>query len=486
MADITFSGLASGLATDDIVTKLMKVERAPLDRLTSDKTYEANRLKAYGQLNTRLNDLRTAVDALHLTSDVRTTKVTLSSESAFTATSDSAAPGSYNITVTQLAQVQKSITGGFSSSTTGLLGTGNITVNGKQITVDASNNSLQGLTSSINAASETTGVTATIINDGSGGSTAYRLVLTGKDASTAFTMTSALKDAGGADIAFAATNSQTAQQARLTVDGLAVVSNSNTVADVISGVTLNLNAISPISSSGPPVVYTATKMEVVADSTSLKEKISTFVSSYNKVMEWIVSGYTDDATSSTATDSTDSTTSSTTSDTTDKTEENLARYLRGDVTVNTVKRGLQSILTDTVGNSGSLHILSNIGIATNKDGTLNLNSSKLDKAISTSGQEGLVKLLAGENTSDGVMKKFNSYLLNVTSATKGMYAEKRNHYTSKVNQLDNQITRKTALFDKMEASMKARFTAMETLVSNLNSQSSYLTQQISQWNKSTT
>jgi flagellar hook-associated protein 2 len=456
MAEITFGGLATGLPTDDIVTKLMAVQRRPLDRLESDKEYETTRLKAYAQLNTRLDDLRKAVDAMNLTSEVRTTKATLSSTSAFTATSSSAATGSYNIAVTQLAQVQKDVSAvGYASTSTSIFGTGTLMVNGKAIAVDSTNNSLQGLMSAINAAAEETGASATIINDGSGSATAYRLVMTGKDASTAISLT-------GTTIPFSTTTTQTAQQAKLTVDGIEVFSNSNTVTGVISGVTLNLNATSPISDPGPPAVYTATRMDIVADTSALKEKISTFVSSYNKIMEWINEGYqTKTATDTTTTDST--------------TEDILSDYLRGDSTVNGIKRGLQSILTDAVNGSGSLHILSEIGITTNQDGTLNLNNSKLDNALEDN-FDGVAKLLAGEDTADGVMKKFNSYLVDVTSATKGMYAEKRDRYEDKVDRLDEQIAQKELLMEKIEKSMRAKFNAMELLISSLNSQSTFLTQ----------
>ena len=128
MASITFSGLASGLETDDIVSELMTLERAPLDRLEAQKETEATRLAAFKQLDTRLDDLREAVSALNLTSEVRTSSISLSSEDAFTASSDGAVSGSYDVSVVQLAQVQKSVSEGLSSQTDSLLGTGTLTI----------------------------------------------------------------------------------------------------------------------------------------------------------------------------------------------------------------------------------------------------------------------------------------------------------------------------------------------------------------------
>lgn len=479
MSDITFTGLASGINTSDIVTKLMAVERVPVENLSEDKEAESNRLKAYAQLNTLLRDLKSSASAMNLTSNVRTTKVNLSSESAFTATSSGAGTGSYNITVTQLAQVQKSIVGGYASKSTSIFGTGTVAINGTAITVDSTNNSLQGLMSAINKVADTTGVSASIINDGGGTTSSYHLVLTGKDASTEFTVTSDLKASDGTTvIPFAASIDdafQKAQQAKITIDGIEVGSNSNTISTAISGVTLSLNAVSAITDPDPITpTYASTKMDIVADTSTLKEKISTFVSSYNKIMDWIVAGYEKNIPAiETSTSSTSSTTTTTT--TTTPTDAQYSHILRGDATVNTIKRGLQSMLTDMVNTSGSLHILADIGISTNLDGTLTLNNSKLDSALADN-FDGVTKLLAGENSADGVMKKFNNYLLDVTSTTEGMYAGKKNSYESKVSRLDDQIIQKTAMLDKTEATLKARFNAMELLVSNLNSQSSFLTQ----------
>ena len=436
VANITFSGLASGINTDDIVSKLLEVERLPLDNLNKQKTDETNRLAAYKSFNSLLNDLSGAVGDMSLTSQVQTTKANLSSESAFTATSSSASPGSYNIAVKQLAQVQKDISSGFSSSSSSLLGTGTFTINGptsKVITIDSSNNSLQGLMAAINAESGTTGVSASIINDGSSGSP-YHLILTGKDASSSFTVSSNLQDQFSNPITFTTTNVQTAQQALLTIDGIDVVSNSNTVTGVISGVTLNLNAVSAVTDVGPPPVYASTKMDIVADTSALEEKVTAFVSSYNKIMDWISSGYADnippiDSTTSSSTSTTSS--SDSTTSTNGVTDAQLSKLLRGDATINSIKRGIQSILTDSVINGGSLHILSEIGISTNKDGTLNLNNTKLESTLQDNFSD-VTKLLAGDSTAEGVMKKFNSYLSTTTSITQGMYAQKQTNYQSKI------------------------------------------------------
>jgi len=465
MAEITFGGLATGLPTDDIVTKLMALERRPLDRLAAQKTAETTRLKAYAQFKATLDELRTAVGGLNITSEVRTSSIKLSNEDAFSAVSNGAGRGSYDIAVAQLAQVQKSVSGGVSSQTDALFGSGTLALGGEIISIDASNNSLSGLLAAINTRSETTGVSASIINDGSG-TDQYRMVLTGKDAMTSFTPVFDLVDANSDPIAFGLTQTRAAQQAVAYVDGIKVVSHSNTLTGVISGVTLNLSEASPVLAAGDPPTYKTTLMTVAPDTAALKEKITTFVESYNKVMDWISAGYVEFGASP-----------PTAQEIKDGAEESLSTVLRGDSSVSSVKRQLQSILSTAIVNSGSLSSLSQLGISTQRDGSLNLNGSTLDKALENKFDD-IAKLLAGDDETDGVMKKFNNTLLDLTSTTGGLYAAKKERYDAAVKRIDLSLLRMEPLIAKKEQTLRAQFSAMEQLISGMNNQSSFLTQQM--------
>ncbi len=476
MADITFSGLATGMDTDSIVSQLMEIERLPIDRLEAQKESEKEKLEAYAQFDTIIDDLKDAVSAMTLTSQVMTSEVKISSDAAYSATSTSAASGSYNISVAQFSQVQKNISEGWSSNTEALLGTGTFTVNGTDISITDSNNSLLGLTEAINAISDTTGVTATIINDGSE-TDPYHLVFTGVDSSTSFTMSSDLEDGDANPIVFSTTQAQTAQQAVVFIDGIKVVSDSNTISSAISGITLDLNELSETSYAGTseegvdpwdwadPPVYVSNQMRVEPDTDSLKEKLTTFVSSYNKAMDWIRSGYSELG-GSTTTINEDG-----------EEEELLGSVLRGDASINSIKRGLQSVLSTTVDASGSLRVLSQLGITTQLDGTLRQDNTLLDAALADN-YEDTVHLLSGEDDADGVMKNFNYYLLDITSGSTGFYATKKTNYDSIVNRLDDNIRNMEPRMAKKEATLRAQFTVMEQLVSGLNAQGSFLTQQM--------
>ncbi len=476
MANVTFSGLATGMDTDSIVTQLMEIERFPIDRLEAKKESEKEKLAAYEQFKAIIDDLKGAAGAMTLTSQVRTSEINLSSEAAYSATTSSAMSGSYDISVAQLSQVQKNISEGWASNTEPLLGTGTFTINDTDIIITESNNSILGLAEAINAISDTTGVTATIINNGSD-TNPYHLVFTGVDSSTSFTISSDLEDGAATPIAFSTTQAQTAQQAVVFIYGIQVVSDTNTISSAISGITLNLNELSETSHAGTsedgvdpwewadPPVYVTNQMTVKPDTDSLKEKLTTFVSSYNKAMEWILSGYAEFGGSTTTTNE-------------EGTEEELlGSVLRGDASINNIKRGLQSILTTTVNTSGSLSILSQMGITTQTDGTLRQNNTDLDEALADN-YEATVNLLSGEGDVDGVMKNFNYYLLDITSGTNGFYANKKTNYDSLVRRLDDSIRNMEPRMERKEATLRAKFSVMELLVSGLNAQGDFLTQQM--------
>ncbi len=475
---ITFSGLATGLDTDSIVKELMAIERVPLERVQAKKADEKQRLDAYAQFKSKLDSLKSAVGQMTLSSQIRTTKVSLSSEEALTASTTSGALGSYNVSVGQLSQVQKTVSDGFSSNTDALFGTGTLTVNGVTINVSSENNSLSGLAASVNELSKTTGVTATIINDGNADNP-YHLVFTGENANTTFEITSNLVDATATPIDFNTSTVQSAQQAVAFIDGIKVVSATNTISTAISGVAFNLDAVSSTTYSwtpeagvdpwdwADPPIYKTTRVDIKADTDTLKEKITSFVTAYNDAMEWILSGYDEFGGSSEipATDPTDGE------------EVALGAVLRGDATINSLKRQLQNTLTDSINNSGEYHILSEIGIATNPNGTLRQDNSKLDNALANNFED-MVALLSGDETTDGVMKDFNSLLLDMTNGTKGMYASKKTAFENASVRFDSQIDQMELRLAKREKALKAQFSAMEKLVSSLNAQGDFFTQQM--------
>ncbi|MEZ4598765.1 MAG: flagellar filament capping protein FliD [Syntrophotaleaceae bacterium] len=440
---ISFGGLATGLDTTSLIKQLMEAERRPLSRLETDKAFFSARLSALAKFEDKLDGFLSKIEDLDSVTELQAKKATLSSEDFFAATADSdALPGSYQVEVVDLAQVQKSVSQGVSSKTANSFGTGSLTLTvGSEapvsITIDAESNSLEGIMTAINEADA--GVTAAIINDGT--ASPYRLVVTGNDIATGFSLDfSAL--AGGVEgyepPALATT--QNAQQAHIRVDGIDIYSDSNTLSEAIPGVSLDLSK----AEEG-----TLTNLTVKLDEDSIKGLIKDFVSGYNDVVSFVTSQ--------------------------SKSEGGSAGILVGDSGLNNIKRRLQSLLTTQAG--GSITSLSQLGLETQKDGTLQIDDATLSDAIK-SNLSGVTELLVGNESVDGIATRFKNYLEDITDNTDGFYAGRKESIERNVKRIEKGIERMEMRLEKREQNLYDQFNALEQLISGMNSTSSYLSAQL--------
>ena len=372
----------TGLDVNSIVSQLMTVERQPINKLNAKEGGYQAKLSAYGSVKGAVSGFQAAVQGLNSAGRFQALTATPSDASVFSATASRiATAGTYSLEVSSLAQAQKLVAAGQTSSTTAVgagaattvtfdFGTisGGTLANGvysgaafasngsgtKSITIDSSNNSLQGIRDAINAAKM--GVTAAIINDGSG--TPYRLALS--SGSNGVSNSLKISVSGDATVSSLLAHDPagtqnlaetvTAQNANFKVNGVAVSKTSNTVSDVIEGVTLTLNKITT----------TPATLTVARDTSSVSSAISGFVKAYNELAATLknISAY-DPASKQGA-------------------------ILQGDSTVRTLQTQLRSMLSTSVaGTSGALTTLSDVGVSFQKDGTLALNQSKLDSVIAS-------------------------------------------------------------------------------------------------------
>lgn len=465
---ITFSGMASGMDTASIVEALMQVEKQPLNRLQKRQTINNERLEAYSSFNDKLKGLLSIAEKLADEEKIHATKSTLSDEKTLSIESNSeeTMEGNYNIVVKQLSQVQKNVSAGFDSKSKPILGEGTLSFdlldeNGavsETVTFEVTdkNNSLKELAETINAQSEETGIAATIIDDGKDSGN-YHLVFSGTDSGSRFTVGSNLSGAAaGVDADFngsKTTQTQQAQQAVAYVDGVEIVSNSNTLEGAVPGVDITLSAVSKIAdenAADPMQKYAATRLSVEPDNGAMKEKIKSFVDSYNGIMEYLKKGTDDDS--------------------------SMNSYLRTDSTVRNLKSNMQKLLSETFGGekNGEMIMLSQAGISTQQDGTLEISNSKLDKALDEHYSD-FVKMFAGTEKTDGVMDKFKSLMDDATDSVDGLYAAKKESHDSLDRTLNNRIAAMESRLEKREEAYNAQFSAMESLISSWNSQASFLT-----------
>ena len=307
---LTSPGIGSGLDVKTLVSKLVAAEiQGPSLRLTTQEAQLQGQISALGTLKSALSDFQSSLSGLTSASTLQGMTATSSNATLFSATAgNDAVAGTYSIEVQKLAQAQKLASTAF-TNTTDVVGTGTLTfrfgtydstgntftVNASKptgsVTIDATNNSLQGIRDAVNQAN--IGVTATIVNDGTGN----RLVFTSNDSGAANSLEVTVGNDGSgtntdntglSQLAYDPTATagtgknltQTiaAQDAVAVIDGLTVTNATNTVSGAIQGVTLNLLQASPGVTS---------TVNVAADTSSVTNALQSFVSSYNKLVDQI-------------------------------------------------------------------------------------------------------------------------------------------------------------------------------------------------------
>lgn len=422
---LSATGIGSGLDIEGLVSQLMAAERAPLERalfrreakLTSD-------ISSLGAFKSSLYDLRSSLTQIHDPTTYQRRNATSSDSEKVTASaSNGSALGSYEVTVSSLATPQSLAVRSEFSSSSEAVGTGTLTftfgataytkhasdntsdtydgfvaksgVSSKTITVDSTNNTLAGLRDAVNNAD--IGVSAAIVNDG----TSYRLLFSSETtgAENAFKIdvddTGDSNDTDGSGLSRLAFNAtagvanvyQTvaAVDATYTVNGLSLASDSNSVTDVVDGVTLNLKK----------VTSTAETVTVSDNATAVTSAIKRFVDGYNKYLDTLsqLTGYNADT--------------------------GVGGPLQGDFSARTIASRIRSDLTNQAsGFVGAFGSLSEIGITTTASGALSINDSELASALAENYADVEGTLARAARASSGSSLSNFSF---TDSVTKGAY-----------------------------------------------------------------
>jgi flagellar hook-associated protein 2 len=146
--------------------------------------------------------------------------------------------------------------------------------------------------------------------------------------------------------------------------------------------------------------------------------------------------------------------------------------LRGDSSLRGVTRQLSSTLTTAVG-SGTYRTLASLGLKLNNTGSLSLDRTALDKALSTD-PDAVSKVLAGTDGSDGVMDFIGTLVTTLTDPTSGSLQARKDGLESRAKSLDDRVTREEARISRYSEQLRKQFTAMDSTVAGYNDQLSYL------------
>lgn len=445
MTTVGSTSSASGIDPATMASQLVAAERAPTDaRYAATETKINAQVSAVATLRSAFSSLTLAMNALNSKSTTAARAVSLGSTTAgFTATASAgAATGNYAVEVISLASAQKLASTAFASRDTAV-GTGTLSISygSTQLSLDvtSANNSLVGIRDAINKAAGGKGVAASIVTGDDGA----HLVLTSLDGGTANAISvSASGDNGslaaltyGAGASGGMTELAAAADAQIKVDGVLRKSASNTVTGLVDGVTFNLSAASP---------GTTVQMTIANDSAAQFTAVKNFADKYNAAMAAIASTTSYDATSKTA------------------------AALNGDAMVRGASRQLRDIL------SGNVVDLKAMGITIAKDGTLSLSQSDFTAAMSKDGST-LTKVFG--SGSDTMVGRLTTVLKGLTDSG-GLLDSRSDSLTTQTKKLDAQ---KEALDTRMaaaEARYKAQYTALDAMMTKLQSTSDFLTQQL--------
>lgn len=474
MATIGSLGVGSGLDLNGLMEKLTAAESAPVTALRKTQTEENARLSAYGTLQSLLATFNTAAGKLSDTASFGAHKATSSATDVLSAAADTTAvAGNYAVNVTQLAQAQSLVSGGQAGTTTAIgsgatstvtiefgavTGTLNTTSGTYEagasflpdasrtavsFTVDGTNNTLAGIRDTINK-TVGLGVTASIVNDG----TADRLLLTsaatGQRSSMRIAVTgdAAVQSLLANDPAGTQNLRQTvaASNAALTVNGLAVTSASNTVGSALQGVTMTLTKTG------------STTLAVAKDTGYVQTAVTDFVNAYNSFVRKVADLSKYDVSKKTG------------------------GALVGDSVARLVMTRLRSILTTEIaGSAGDPRTLTEIGVAFQTDGTLAVNTTKLDAALAAS-SGGVSNLLAGTTAAPGVAKQLAT-AIDGFNATDGLFKAATDGASTGLRRLASDIDDMQERIDAKLARYRAQFQELDRIMSGMTSTSNYLTQQ---------
>jgi len=450
-ASITSLGVGSGLDLDSILESLEESKTTSLlDPITAQEESVEAEISAYGTLTSALDTLQSAAEALADASLYDSLSTSLSGSGVAVTTGSETVAGTYSIEVTQLAQAQSLATDGISDTSTAL-GTGTLTLqagsgDAVSITLDSSNNTLAGLRDAINAADA--GITATLVSDGS--DSPYRLVLTSNSTGTDAGMTVSYSSSDSSDLASSLfgyadgsgnmTETVAAQNAELTINGITVTSQSNTVEEALQGVTLTL------SDTG-----SAQTLTIKRDTDKIESAITAFVDAYNDFVTTVdeLTAYDADA--------------------------GTSGELLGDSTTRRISTELASDIYTQMG-SGTFSYLSQLGIGLESDGTLAIDEDTLASALEDN-LDAVSEFFIGSDGSSGFISRMTEDLDNYLDEDTGLIPAKTDSLDTKLDQLEERYEEKQALIDSEMERWREQFTELDTLISTLNSTADYLTEQ---------
>ena len=473
---LSSTGIGSQLPVEEIVSKLVQLEKQPLVSLTKVASSMQTQLSVFSQVKSLMSTLSDSAAKLAkssawdgmLASSSNSTAVSVSVSGTTSATS-------FGINVQQLARgqsVASSVLGAAGAPVGGgsmSIQLGTWSANGtafapgaeaaKEVAIDATD-SLSDIASKINGANA--GVTATVLRDASGERLLMRSSTTGEESGFRINVTEDAGAPGLSRLAFdpatapmagmAANTTQYGQNAKATINGIEVQSKTNTFTDTIPGLTFTASQVTTA-----PV-----EVSVAADTEGMKKNIQDFVNAYNALNDLLSKSTAYDA------------------------ETKTAGALQGDSTSVGLQNAMRSLIASTAEGAGAFTRLADIGIDIKKGGKLEVSATKLDEALKD--PAALKAMFA--NSSGGAGSATDGLAVKVKSLTakmlgfEGLISNKSDAINASLKRNSSDQDRVNARAAMFETRLRAQYMALDVKMGSLNGLSAYIGQQVSQWNNS--
>ncbi len=467
MATMSSPGIGSNLDVKSIVTQLVALEKKPLEKLQLAAATVQTKISVFGQIKSLVSALSDAVSKLSSVTGWNGVSASSSDTSAVTASAiGGTQPTSFSVEVQSLAKAQSSYTmpllpvgGAIGAGTLRLeIGqwAGAVFTPGSGTPVDltiSATDTVADIASKINGANA--GVTATVLSDASGD----RLLLSGKNTGLAAGFQLSVTSDTDGDPADAlglsrlvngSTTNQAATNAAATINGIGVSSATNVFANSVAGVTFTA-----VKETTAPVTLTIAK-----DTSTVKKNIEDFVKAYNEI-----NGVLNEATKY---------------DQATKT----GGLLQGDGTTLALQSALRAAVQSMSTGSGMYGRLSDIGVSALRGGNLEVDSTKLGKALGNMDELKALFSTTTPGNAEGIAVRLKG-LTKTLLASDGYFKTKDDTLKRSLDNNAKDQVRVNEKASRMEAALNRRYSALDVQLTSLNSLNTYLTQQITQWNRST-
>ncbi len=481
---ISSPGIGSGLDIQGIVAKLVALEKQPIQQLQVKASGLNAKLSAYGQLKSQIANLQDQAAKLGSTSSWETMSVKSSNAGAVVGTATSAAaPTAFSMEVSQLARAQSAGSAVFGTGSA--VGTGTLKIQlgawskgdftpeadgaamfaagaDPEVSIDitAADDTLAKVAAKINAANA--GVNATVLRDASGERLLMRSSATGEE--SGFRIQATDDDGLNTDgtglsrLAFDPENAtsglsltQTARDTLATINGIDVKSKNTTFADAIDGLTLTVAQVTTA-----PV-----EVSIQRDTAGARANITAFIDSYNALNSALAAM------------------------TRYNPADKSAGTLQGDSTAVSLQSALRQLVGGMGAPGGEYGRLSDIGVQFQADGTLKADATKLDAAMAK--PDALKAFFATDETgtaSDGMATRIKDFATGMLGVD-GLFATKTKSIQGAVKRNTDDQQRVADRASRREEQLLAQYNRLDTNLGKLSALNSYITQQVTQWNKRT-